>query len=527
MFPRNEFCKQFYTLLTVLGKLAFHTLLVETRQENTLVFDRSVVDQFLNEVSLNFCLRTGILTQSKVRGKLLKQETKVSFAHKTVQEFFAAFHSITDPVQFQEIVLSKCKCVQDILKMSKVLIFVSGINEKLSSLILSKVINIVNNDKITQEYRNTLDDSSSLCHQQLKEFQNLCVSCSREFSWELQHNFSLHDMFINESCQEEQYRENLKTLMTRNTQDIRSLLIDMSDMLRTPYTTTQKVIDYFLLRDLVNIENIRYKGEYYDILPLLNSSVKCLSIVCYSSWSQLLFEKVNGLQKLEAIHLSMFKISHSELNSLLDYISQRDCMKEIRLLCLYCTDHRMRSCTGFSLDLSRNSTLRKLTLDSVPLTQVIVNMSSLEHCWLQHLRNPDFVLKFLNNEDCKLRTFYCKEIISTVAIDAVLDSLSLLNHVTEVRLWSINLGRRSLTFFTRVNIARLLLWWVKIDASTFRELVDFVHKLSQTVTVHMFACTISPEDECESVKEKIKTLQRDFRILRDEKYKFVFETIKD
>lgn len=530
-FTGLKYCRQFYTLLTALGQLAFHTLYKEDEKENSLVFDISVAEKYLNAVQMDFSLKTGIITQNKVQGKLFKENPKVSFAHKTVQEYFAALYmySYFDISSVANIVLSKCKHVHDILEMSKNILFISGFHMELSSSISRELMKIVNEDEKTKKYRSTHQEM--LSQSPLKDLQEMYISCCNEIPCEKEASLCLQDVFIGRNCQQEQYRKHLKQMTTRNKENIRSLYINMSDMESTPYSTAKKVIDYFILCDLENIEKIHYTGKYSDdILPLLNTSVKCLYLSCIDPWSPLLFEKVNILQKLEAIKIGGFKMSHSELNLLLNYISKRNCMREIELLLLDCTDHEDDSCTGLGVDLSRHFSLRGLTLYWLPLTQVIINMSSLENCYLQHLYNPGLRLKFLNCEDCKLDTFVCRILQSSAAIDTVLDTLSLLRHVREVKLWRINLGTRTLTFSPHLNIEYLGLTTVTMEAFSISELVELVQKLPQSVRVVIFDCIVTPRKKFQSVKEKIKTSRTKFRILediKDRKERFVFETIKD
>lgn len=91
-----------------------------------------------------------------------------------------------------------------------------------------------------------------------------------------------------------------------------------------------------------------------------------------------------------------------------------------------------------------------------------------------------------------------------------------------------NLGKRTLTFSPDgVNIERLDLRHVKLEASTFSELVDSSQKLPQSIEIFIVFCTISPKEGFEKVKEKLKTSKRHFRILKEGESSFLFETVKD
>lgn len=71
---------------------------------------------------------------------------------------------------------------------------------------------------------------------------------------------------------------------------------------------------------------LHYEGTYSDgnILPILNKTMKCLSLMCmHDTWSSLLHDKVLYLVKLQALQIGFFDINHSQLTMLFDNLSDR------------------------------------------------------------------------------------------------------------------------------------------------------------------------------------------------------------
>ncbi|XP_060602274.1 uncharacterized protein LOC132755426, partial [Ruditapes philippinarum] len=149
-FTEHDKCKEYFPLLVNLGQLAYHTLSNKTR-ENTLVFDGSVTEKYLTPEEMKFTLHSGILSQSTTTN-LTKKVSKVSFSHKTVQEFFAAIF-ISYEKEAQSIVLEKCRTVQDILDMSKIWEFVIELNSDRMCAISNDLMSVINEDEITRDYR--------------------------------------------------------------------------------------------------------------------------------------------------------------------------------------------------------------------------------------------------------------------------------------------------------------------------------------------------------------------------------------
>jgi hypothetical protein len=96
-------------------------------------------------------LLSGLLSESRSKD-LVKEIIKVSFSHKTVQEFFAAIF-INSQRNAQQTVLEKCRNVQDILDMSNICEFISTMNVSLMGAILNDLMSVINEDEKTCDLR--------------------------------------------------------------------------------------------------------------------------------------------------------------------------------------------------------------------------------------------------------------------------------------------------------------------------------------------------------------------------------------
>ncbi|XP_053379490.1 uncharacterized protein LOC123527554 [Mercenaria mercenaria] len=534
-FREHKHCKKNCTLLQALGQLAFETLFSEKR-ESTLVFSQSVTEMYLSNDDLKLCLLSGILTQSKEE-KLTSESYKVSFSHKTVQEYFCALYiSCLNENDVEKLVQQKFSSVQNILDMSKVFNFVSGMNAEIMSSISRELMSVISDDKITRTYRSTTDYDYRFADP-LKDIQNMYISCLKENT----DNTSLcfKDFIIDRDYQKEKHFLDLKWLTKQNKSNMQSVLI------YTGVHSLRELIDQCELDDLHSVKKIYYQGECKEakIIRLLrNKSLECVTVVSgtwqgnnfipeLSSCSSELSKTFQNISQLRAIYIYCFEMEHDVLKEFLNYIINRKSMAEIKLYNLFCVTHDI-SCGGMNLDFSQHSDLRTLALGYIPVSQLKVNVSSLEHCQVGHLSKPGLSTSLLRELPAasKLHTFRCSGLESSCDIETLLQTLPLLVPVKEVRLLCINLGKRSLSLSPEmVNIQLVYLDEVTMSGSSLRNLVKVVEKLPHSVTVEMRACNITPETEFTDVKKYIKTWENfvvtfDGINQLDNRYSFDFQT---
>ncbi|XP_060568447.1 uncharacterized protein LOC132727054, partial [Ruditapes philippinarum] len=243
-----ENCTKYYPLLMCLGKLAYYTLFNETR-ENTLVFDGSVARKYLSIDEIKFILHSGMLSESTTK-TLTKKNSKVSFCHKTVQEFFAAI-LISSENEAQKTVLEKCRTNQDILDMSKIYEFISEMNADWMCVISNDLMSVINEDEITRNYRTRTGVEYS---NPLYNIQKLFMSCLQEMPESENIQLCLQDFFIDGSTV---HSERLQCLLKQNKTNIKSLYINTS---RTS-SSLREIIDLFSLVDLSHIQKFYYEDD--------------------------------------------------------------------------------------------------------------------------------------------------------------------------------------------------------------------------------------------------------------------------
>ncbi|XP_060592662.1 uncharacterized protein LOC132747328 [Ruditapes philippinarum] len=441
----KHFCS-YYTFLLTIGKLAFYTLFSK-KKEHTLVFDRNVAKEYINQEDLKSSCLSGILSESKVK-TLVSESSKISFSHKTVQEYFSAlFISFQNTNEVQKIILEECNCLQNILDMSKVFVFISGMNPKLMSTISSNLMPVINNNDKISKYR-TLADYDYMYKKPLKDIQDMCISCSKEGKENKDINLCLQDFIINVKCHKESYFKQLQHICSQNKKNIKSIRI-----LNTNICTLQEIINLLTLSHLPHIEKLCYRGklEDEDIIKLLLNPLRCL-LVMSCEWKNHKFvgrrcrlsAEINGrlvkLQHLECLYIDGFTMTHEVMETLLNFLTSKKSMKEIKLYSLYCSDHDT-SCRGFNLDLSQHSQLRNLGLSYIPVSQLNMDVSLLEKCVVRKLYKPGVVSSYLSQLQAasKLQTFVCSDLESSSDIETMLQTLSLLYHVKYVQLARINL----------------------------------------------------------------------------------------
>ncbi|XP_060595657.1 uncharacterized protein LOC132749778 [Ruditapes philippinarum] len=507
----KHFCSYYMFLLTI-GKLAFYTLFSK-KKEHTLVFDENVAETYLNQEDLKSSYQSGILSESKVK-KLIHESSKISFSHKTVQEYFSAmFISFHNTSEVKRILFEECHCLQNILDLSKVFVFISNMNPKLMSAISGDLMPVINNDKITIKYR-TLTIYDYMYIKPLEEIQDMYISCAKERKESKDLKLCLQDFICNENCKQENYFKQLQQLCQQNKENIKSIMIINKDI-----CSLQKISKLFTLSDLPHVEKLYYCGKIVgmEIMSLLLNPLKCLTVIsCKWEKHQIVVircglsaeinDRLVKLQHLECLSIEHFTMTHKVMETLLNFLTCKKSMKEISLYRLYCSEHET-SCRGFNLDLSQHSQLRCLGFGLIPVSQLKMDVSLLEKCEVGKLYKPGVVSSYLSQLPAarKLQTFWCSNLESFSDIKTMVQTLPLLHHIKEVRLDSMNLDKRSLTLSTQmINIEHVYLFYITMSCSVLDDLITVINKLPHTVTVCMKGCDIIPETEFEKFKTVIK-----------------------
>ncbi|XP_060557461.1 uncharacterized protein LOC132717898 isoform X2 [Ruditapes philippinarum] len=372
-FRNQSFIKKFISLIKSLSELAYQTLFNKTK-ENTLVFDRSVAETYLKADDIKISLFSGILSESRTK-TLIKEITKVSFCHKTVQEFFAAIF-ISSHSDVQKIVLERCKNVQDIMDMSILYEFTSKIDADQMCAISNDLMSVINELEKTRDYR-TRTGRENLSNNPLYDIQKMFMSFLQEMPESENIHLCLQDFFIDYDTEDS---KQLQRLLKQNKTNIKSLYIDISLSLNSLSEITH--VDSFSLTDLSHIQKLYYSGDKTkeaEINRILFPSLQYVSL-WRGNWTndeQNLSENLAQLQNLQYLYIWDFTLSHKILETFFNFISDQKSMKELTLNELHCKEHGRNKCKGLNLDFSQHSTLSKLHLRQLPRLQLNTSTPSL------------------------------------------------------------------------------------------------------------------------------------------------------
>ncbi|XP_060582404.1 uncharacterized protein LOC132738818 [Ruditapes philippinarum] len=450
-FKSHEFCKKFYSLITSLAELAYQTLFNKNR-ENTLVFDRTVAEKYLKADHMKLSLLSGILSESRSK-TLIKEIIRVSFSHKTVQEYFAAIF-IGSQSDAQKTIVEKCRNIQDILDMSKICEFISKMNADLICAISNDFMSVINEDEKTRDFRTRTDDEYLKYITPLYNIQEMFMSCLQEMPISKNIQLCLQDFFIVRSTVHSGQLQHC--LLKQNKTNIKSLYIDIS----LTSSSLCEIIDLFFLKHLRHIQKLLYGGnrkKEAEINLILFPSLQSLTLRS-GTWTndeEIRSENMARCQNLQYLYIDNFTLSHKILEKFLNFISGQKSMKELTLNWLNCKEHGRRDCKRLNLDLSQQSTLSKLDLQQLPgRLQLNISTPSLDDVWLD---------------------------------DISLDETSLL------------LSRDML------NIERVELCGIEMSAVSLQNFFTVLENLPQSVTVKMRR--IKPETEYDRVRENIRSSQ--------------------
>ncbi|XP_060563015.1 uncharacterized protein LOC132722524 [Ruditapes philippinarum] len=420
---------------------------------------------------MKFILHSGMLSESTTK-TLTKKFSKVSFSHKTVQEFFAAIF-ISSQSDAQKTVVEKCRNVQDILDMSKICEFISGMNADRMCEISNDLMSVINEDEKTRHYR-TRTGLEDRYNNPLYNIQKMFMSCLQEMPESENIQLCLQDFFIDGRTK---HSKLLQRLLKQNKTNIKSLNIDIS---RTS-SSLREIIDLFSLTNLSHIQKLYYNGDWKEAETprILFPSLQCVTLR-YGTWTndeENLSENLARVQNLQYLHIEQFTLSHKILETFYNFISAQKSMKELTLVGLYCKEHKYRrhDCQRLNLDLSQHSTLSELHLFDLP-GRLQLNIST-----------PSLV---------------------------------------NVTLWDINLDDESSLLLSRdmLNIERVKLEYIEMSAESLQNFIIVLKNLPQSVTVQMGY--ITPETEYRRVRENIRSSQT-FHVIQGDDWRcgIEFKTI--
>jgi hypothetical protein len=434
---------------------------------------------------MKFTLHSGILSESRSK-TLIKEFIKVSFSHKTVQEFFAAIF-ISSQNDAQKTVLESCKNIQDILDMSIICEFISKMNADRMCAISNDMMSVINEDEKTRDYRTSTADQ--IVNFPLYKIQTMLMSCLQEMPESENIQLCLQDFFIDNKTVDS---KQLQRLSKQNKNNIKSLNI----VIRSPALTRRdcellsityrcytppslrEIIDLFSLTGLSHIQKLFYDGESKEseINLILFPSLQSITLLCvvWISDEENPSDNLAQCQNVQYLFISHIWFSHKILETFLNFISCQKSMKDLTLNNLKCKEHRDHI---WNLDLSQCLTLKKLFFCFLGFRLQL------------NITTPSLV--------------YVKMAFTNLDESSLLLSCDML------------------------NIERVKLLCVAMSAESLQNFITVLENLPQSVTVNLLTA-IEPETEYERVKENIRRSQN-FHVIRNADNKrevFKFKTLK-
>lgn len=534
-------CRKSHRSMSSLGKLALNTLL-----DSQTVLDKEAVLRFFKgrEEILNFGLHTGLLTQSRNTASLSKRCSNVSFQHKTIQEFLAAWYIQSDlKVAFKQIT-DACKSLESVLDLSFVFVFMSGLNPKSFSELFQELIHkVVAEDKDICQYRSMLVFAGfhgERIYSIMSNFQKLQIRCLQESLRNGHEDLVLPFEDILIVSESDKYMSIFEKVTSRGQANIKSLLVrqcktteqfteycehlniqnfDSLESLDLMTFTSQRLEQIFSknIRTLksINVRNFTYSGGRYEIGEA-EFPMKCQKLL-------------REMPCLQALSLYGISVEHKQLEDLIDFVSENKKLKEIGLKKVFCLDHVV--CEGFCLNLQSHESLCGLYLHSVPISELKWESHSLSNCQIGFL-SSSVVASFLQKlpDAHNLERLFCirYSLCHLSVLEAVIPKLTQLKCLLFYRM---NLRENAVPLSSEMkSLEWVVLEHVKIKNKALEKLFEVVRCLESTVTVKLWDCSVTPEDEYRNTKKKIEETENVLvqfdSYNEDDEYIFCFQIIQ-
>jgi hypothetical protein len=531
-FMDQEYCQSHYQMLLNVSKLAFHNLFTPTR-ESTLVFDSTSAEMYLKDY-FDITLKSGILTQSKEQ-KLATCKRKVSFAHKSIQEFFAALFVYSKGETIVELVQPLCKDIDDILQMQPVYSFLSGISLQFSEKLFQMMMDVAAKDKRTKQYRRSSMIWDRRITQALEGIQKMFVdilneNCDIDKACFLR----LQDFFIGYECESPNYTNSLQKLLSVNKANIKTVSIKSNKNI----SNLHEILNKFKLNETEGLEKVFYRndtigGEVNVLLEGSKDTLKYLTLNCHKwdndvkcEWPEALFDQLGSLKNLQGIAIEGFVIKHELLEKLLDYLKNESSLLDVTLYNLKCadSDHNIEGCC--ELDLSTNKSIKVLRLNCIPLSDMKINVSSLKSCDVGKLGTIASYLNYLEKAD-KLKTLLCSFQESEEDIKSILKKLQAYSHLQNIQLRKMNVGEKVLKLPPKIK--NIKLWNVTISVQALEIVSMDLKNVGHPVRVEIDECTVLPnskafEDFKGIIRRQSSSFTVDYQNDKNSENSFVFTT---
>lgn len=544
---QNADCEKYFAFLTRLGRLAFETYVDNSNREFSLVFEKSTAERLLNKSDILFSLHSGFLTQYKVTGEYTTRRYRMTFAHKTFQEFLAALYIFTKPYQSPTMqrLIKLINSMENFLSVSDLLIFLSGLCPDKVCLLFQQIRPVIASSHLTNGYRSDMGSWNYFVgyNETMKKVQDVYVACAMECRNSTKRflKIEIEDFIIDSDYKKEQYLDVLQRLISMNRQNVKSFKVRD---IRTR-NDFEKIVDMFTCKGAQTLEKIDLKCfiEEKDLDTFLQKSentLKCF-VIKGGKWEEDTWthkcvtlsnescKAIKNLKYLEKLYLRNIEMSHEELECLMESIKRRSFMKQVGLKNIKCNSHD--ECPGVHFDLSCHSHLQFLEIAEISLSTVDINTTSLEICYVGNFPSREILSAILGclRNAMSLHRFYGGFLTSFDDVTELLATIPKLVSTQYVWLTSVNIGNNKITLSPEmVNLEKIILLEGKIECNVLADLFQQTTKMKQSLQVGLFDVDITPENMKEEVKDQIRRSNRTvmiFDTIRNGKEEFLFNTV--
>lgn len=529
--PAKEEClhifEPYHPFVMHLGCLAYKTLLRLPRGPCLVFEEVEAVEILSTEVSfpphdiIETGLSTGILCmQNQIEN--FGENHFLSFFDRSVHELLAALYMSCNDSTVEQVKLA-CPSALALLEFADVFVFMSGFNETLAKDILEHLKQVIHEDERFFNYRCSVN---SLRIPEIKFIQDKVIESIEECrdSARGKLHLSLEDAVVDISCGNESYRRNLEKVIRDGS--VRSLSIEEYGSKEDEY----RKYSIFEGLGLSNLVKLRVEG--YLALPkfIIFSTLQYVHLKSIDfaqnciSWEGMV--ALFHLSMIEALGLENIRVTHDQLNDILQNLNGKTSLKQIVLRIVKCTQ---RETDRVELDLRNHNQLFLLEVYDIPVSKVQVNSDRLEDFKIGSLPHNSASLLFQGFETASsLKRISCTSIKCDHDINEMILALPKFTNLACLGLTDIDLDKRTINLPPEMNNLQVIkLFDVRITVKALSILIKKIQLYKHKVSVSIVGCTVNPENEFKEMQNRIRS-SPEFIVLFDDdsEMEFRFSTSK-
>ena len=515
------------SLLYKVGHLAFEGLFGKPDEDSELIFDSSVGRIYcLSETEMSYLLSVGLLSKNKVVGTLSKRRLKLSFLHKSYQEFLAAvFIAMQEKIDnsIENRIFTKCKTLRIFLRFENMFLFLSGMCPKVLLKFSAKIKAIFGSDKQIRAYRKYADYKFGFvvmlppfsiltdpkfvdvrdAERLLQTYQTLALQCQEE-SQRAGNNsivLPLEDVFLPETCSNDLHLllvSHTKTIKSISTEKYHDDLLEVKNVEKFSINSKEDVCPHSL-----DIE------KYENCMNLSLQTLECLSVSNYQG----MFDMCKlQFPNLKSIDLYNIILKHQQISDLFTFISKKTDLVQILLFQIKCFEHK-EECSGGKLNLLDHKELDFLRLQNIYKYghhETRVNCSNLgtfifEDSTRAAYKTSAMLLDLKNAPrlfEVTLLGISCAETLKTLT-----EVIPSLKHLKRLSLYNCEFGDNyvKLDAVSQKEIERICFLNSTFTVAAFSSFVDSIPVgTDNVVSVHMQSCKFLIGNKETSVQEGVE-----------------------